>query len=37
MIQEGILEYTIPETPNHARQAYRTVQPQTLTTEISNP
>jgi ATP-dependent DNA helicase RecG len=27
MIKEGILEYTIPEIPNHFQQAYRTVQP----------
>ena len=26
MIREGLLEYTIPDKPNHAEQAYRTVQ-----------
>ncbi len=37
MIQEGILEYTIPETPNHARQAYRTVQSHAFIPEKSTP
>ncbi|MCU0426521.1 MAG: putative DNA binding domain-containing protein [Candidatus Kapabacteria bacterium] len=31
MIQEGLLKYTIPDKPNHAEQAYRTVQPISLT------